>query len=117
LLVVGVLHRGVTAVLEPMRERSPVPAFHQPVRNVARRGGDQPLDCQRVGIAELVDHVHQLGVFRRGVGADDVPKCRRFWRWRLRIESRDVERGEIGSDVLEAAGVVPVPKLVPVRSR
>jgi len=70
-----------------------------------------------IGVAEAVEHVGELGIFRRAVGGHNVPECDGLWRRRLGIKCADVELEQIGCDVAIAAPGIPAPQAVPVTGR
>ena len=66
------LHLDVAAALEPMRERALGSALQEPFGECAFRRCDQLWEDQRGRIADPLDRVLQLGIFRRAVQVDDV---------------------------------------------
>src|SRR5438309_1607230 len=68
--------RAVTAALEAMGDLPPVLAISDPGLEVAVRLVLDPRERYRVGIAEAVEDVGELGVLGCAVGVDDIPKGR-----------------------------------------
>lgn len=92
-----IAHRRIAALFKPVGKGAAVIPLLKPraKATLAPRSGS--------GFPHSVEHVSKLGVFRRAVRVDDIPECRcRRWR-RLGVEAGNVETGEIGGDVNQAA--------------
>jgi len=64
-------------------------------------------------MTEFVCHVSELGIFRRAIGGDDVPKCC-LRRRGLGIECGKIEIAEISGDMRDTALAIPAPSGFPV---
>jgi len=97
-----------------VRDDAAVFAVLQPIQKLTH--GSSPDLAQRycTGTPYLIEDIGELALFGCAAGIDDVPEGGRLWRWRFRVELRDVTLDEVGGNVAVPVIVVPTPELGPI---
>ena len=101
----GLRTRRVAAAFHPVRDSAAVLAVQQPFRRLTA-GARRSINCASVTASGLPS-ASSTSASSVSSGAllamDDVPERRRLWRWRLGIEVRQIELGQIRRHVADAA--------------